>query len=826
MAVALALPLLACENDPYRLHMFTDGGVDMEYDVFGACDISNKGYEICDGKDNDCDGQIDEAFNLTTSVDHCGKCNNSCRLAGAITVCELRKCKFKGCAPGFYDIDLDLSQGWSSKSNGCEYACTLTSTTELCDGKDNDCNGTIDETFTLNTDVQNCGKCGNACQLANAVPKCDSGVCKVLSCKTGYIDKDKSDANGCEWPCTKSGTEICDGKDNDCNGVVDDPGGKPIDHKTDPLNCGGCGILCVLPNAVTNCINSTCTFSGCKPGGWVNANNDTKDGCECQYKGQEVCDAADNDCDGKVDLDSAGKPLARSCYTGKPGTAGKGPCKTGTQVCGSGSWGACTGELTPKTEYCDGKDTDCDNQADPKECVFAGTGREKRLDEPAVKTLGANNSTQLAAAVSGDWILAAWVDRRSNRSDIYANMSVDGGKSWQPADKALATETNNAKLQPRVLFGAPNGFKTRAYLVYQRMSDPIPVKNIPGVRNIYLRRSDNSGSAWGGPRTIKNLGNVDTYGLQAVVVPGLSDKVLVCWVQIAIKGAVNPDVRCSISVDNGQTFKASVKVNDVSGTVLNPQIAVDSKNLYVVMEDSKKGIIVDQSPLTGNNIAFGKDLVLSKKLGRHHKVLADGAGRVFVVWEEEAASQNTAIMASASKNYGLSWSTTPKKVDNDVVDGDSTYPHIAGWKSGRVVVAWADTSRGQPDIYVGYSDNGGASWSSPVSRVSGAIAGVNKSSSPYIAVDPSSQNVFVAWRDLRHGNNGDLYFSVSMDQGKSWNVPDYRINESPKGDIITSAPLVMPANSRVAVLWSDFRHYVGANLLTGFKADIYSTYLE
>ena len=821
-----ALPLWSCEDDPYRIHQLNDAGADLFPDILGACDLSNGGYELCDGKDNDCDGLIDEAFNFATSVDHCGKCNNTCRLPGALTVCELRACKFKGCAPGFYDIDLDLSQGWSANSNGCEYACTLTSTTELCDGKDNDCNGEIDETFTLATDILNCGKCGNACQLANAVSKCDAGTCKVLKCNTGFINKDKLDSNGCEWPCAITGAEVCDGLDNDCNGVVDDPGGTVIDFKTDVLNCGGCGVLCALPNAVTNCVSSKCTFTGCKPGGWVNANNDPTDGCECQYKGQEVCDGVDNDCDGKADLDSAGKPLAQSCYTGAAGTQGKGFCKAGSQVCSTGLWGACLGQLTPKVEYCDGKDTDCDNIPDPKACVFSGTGREKRLDQPGLATLGAYNSSQLSAAISGDWIIAAWVDRRNNRSDIYANMTTNAGVSWQTTDKGLATETTNSKLQPRVLFGGGSGTSRRVYLIYQRMSDPVPGKNIPGVRDIFLRRSDNSGTSWGSPRTIKNAADKDTYSIQAAVLPGLSDKVLVCWVQIAIQGALSPDVWCSMSVDNGQSFKAPTKVNDVSGTVLNPQIAVDSTNLYVVMEDSKKGIIVDHSPVGGNNIAFAADLKLSSKLGSYHKVMADGTGRIFVLWEEEDSTKNLAVMANASKNFGGSWFATAKKVDLDIGEGDSTRPSIAAWPGGRVVAAWADTSRGQPDIYVGYSDDDGATWSNPVSRASGTSPGLNKSSTPHIAVDPANKNVYVAWRDFRFGGKGDLFASVSLDQGKTWNVPDYRINESPKGDIATSAPMVLPGTSRIVILWSDYRTLVGGNLLTGAKGDIYSTYLE
>lgn len=67
--------------------------------------------------------------------------------------------------------------------------------TEVCDGKDNDCNGLIDEAFQPIT----CGL--GLCQ--NTVNSCSSGV--AMTCD----------------PMKGSSAETCDGVDNDCDGVVD-----------------------------------------------------------------------------------------------------------------------------------------------------------------------------------------------------------------------------------------------------------------------------------------------------------------------------------------------------------------------------------------------------------------------------------------------------------------------------------------------------------------------------------------------------------------------------------------------------------------------------
>jgi hypothetical protein len=94
-----------------------------------------------------------------------------------------------------------------------------------CNGKTwGECEG--GETCVLGT-LTDCTACGDTCaDVLNASPSCDNSgdgpVCTYEGdCTTGHSDADLDTSNGCECDLS-GGTEICDGADNDCNGLVDD----------------------------------------------------------------------------------------------------------------------------------------------------------------------------------------------------------------------------------------------------------------------------------------------------------------------------------------------------------------------------------------------------------------------------------------------------------------------------------------------------------------------------------------------------------------------------------------------------------------------------
>jgi hypothetical protein len=297
--------------------------------------------EVCNGVDDNCDGRVDEGIDLQTDERNCGMCGRVCAPPHAIPVCQMGRCAIApmGCDTNFHDLD-------GNPDNGCEYACTPVpgaTNDATCDGRDDDCDGRRDEDVDLCGDARNCGMCGRTCALPHATAQCTrTGAgdcstantrCAVGRCETGFYDLDGVPDNGCEYECTPSGAETCNGRDDDCDGMVDegDPGGGTA--------CGMTRGACRA--GVNHCRMGTVVCEG------------------AVGPSPELCNGVDDDCNGMVDDGT----LSADTRIGVPCGSGVGDCRPGQQRCVSGA-PACVGAVGPTTEVCDGRDNNCDGMID------------------------------------------------------------------------------------------------------------------------------------------------------------------------------------------------------------------------------------------------------------------------------------------------------------------------------------------------------------------------------------------------------------------------------------------------------------------------------
>jgi hypothetical protein len=496
-----------------------------DYDDIPGCEYQcypDDAVDLCDFRDNDCDGEEDEDTNINTDEDNCGGCGQLCRPANATPLCQGGVCGFVDCDEGFSNVDGDDDP---DDIPGCEYqcpenpaldqeecdgedddcdgvvdelpitglgdpcsdygplggigACTLGQmscdngtprclgdqgpTSEICDSftdndgdgqnddveqtDDDDCDGDIDETFNFNTDEQNCGRCGRICDFPNAVPICQGGNCQIFACLSGYVDANGIRSDGCEYQCTPSGPEVCDGRDNDCDTLTDtaDP-----DLDTPANFCRTAG----------QCANAAPTCSADLCGGpvqWRCLYNDPTrdeetDSCGNLVIQEADCDNRDNDCDGRVDESHVLKN--QPCSDGDLGEC----VDTGNYVCQADAGDVNTntglrcdavdGGSEGGPEECDDLDNDCDGDVDedaPDEVVAIDDGAgglptfyiyAYEASKPDASASGAGSATHRSCSNPG---VFPW--RLVSRIEAQAACSAAGRRLCSEDEWQLACET-------------------------------------------------------------------------------------------------------------------------------------------------------------------------------------------------------------------------------------------------------------------------------------------------------------------------------------------------------------------------------------------------
>jgi PKD repeat protein len=237
-------------------------------------DVHPGAAEKCNGIDDDCDWEVDEDFWGS------GNLGNECG---------------KGICFGYYVCG----------SGGLGEACNSTfrpgDSAEICDNfLDDDCDGVTDE--------PDCS-CPEGLTVACGT---DGGECKagVKVCEFGSWSACKGEVKGKE--------EVCNRRDDDCDGVIDNVGG----GKSAEAAACGC-------------------FKGAPPR-------------------EERCNGLDDDCDGRIDESlvccEAGE--TRSC------SDELGACAEGVQKCVEGRWGPCSVEPALEETCHNGLDDDCDGEVD------------------------------------------------------------------------------------------------------------------------------------------------------------------------------------------------------------------------------------------------------------------------------------------------------------------------------------------------------------------------------------------------------------------------------------------------------------------------------
>jgi len=191
--------------------------------------------EVCNGQDDDCDGNTDEGTLAGSCTDCCtdvcckfdtqGNCLEDCTAYQDIGECD------------FGDL--------ICQAGGFTCVGYIGPKPEICDGKDNDCDGMVDDGATCTG--------GAVCQGGECVLPC---VQSEFPCPAGLICRDVPNCG--QPPCKFCFTDPCNG--------VSCPSGQQCDHDDGTCKDLCDGVMCPTGTQCMSGVCQDCTTLGCATG--------------------------------------------------------------------------------------------------------------------------------------------------------------------------------------------------------------------------------------------------------------------------------------------------------------------------------------------------------------------------------------------------------------------------------------------------------------------------------------------------------------------------------------------------------------------------------
>lgn len=339
----------------------------------------------------------------------------------------------------------------------------------------------------------------------------------------------------------------------------------------------------------------------------------------------------------------------------------------------------------------------------------------------------------------------------------YAYVTTDGGQTW----KTVANPNPERRVQgdDAVTFNS-EGVAYRSYISFDGLYVQRPARALNGI---FVCASTDGGLTWKDPVTVVDHKNtVSPFEDKPYLVTdnGATSphkhNVYIAWTRFDVYGSADPEHKSQIyfsrSTDGGKTFAMPIRISDTGGDCLDSDNTVEGAvpavgpggEVYVVWS-GPLGLVFDKS-LDGG-LTFGKDVTIGPHPGG---------------WDINVAGIN--------RHNGM-----------PVTGVD----HSGGRYHGSIYVNWIDQRHGDPDVFLTYSRDGGATWSTPMRVNDDPVGNGKEQFFTWMAVDPADGSINVVFYDRRDttGTLTRLTLARSIDGGQSFvnhpiNQPAFSCNSN------------------------------------------------
>ncbi len=406
--------------------------------------------------------------------------------------------------------------------------------------------------------------------------------------------------------------------------------------------------------------------------------------------------------------------------------------------------------------------------------------------------------------------LVAW--HGGSGSDIFAQRLLPDGSTapgWPQASPLVVSSASGLQEQPVMVSDLAGG----ALIFWQDARNgsnyDIFGQHIGSAGDVFGLGSSNwvtGGISIAGAAGNQYMGSAASDG---------SGGAIVVW-QDGRLGAGNYDIYAQRVDGDGNRLwaPAGVPVCNMTNDQINPTIVADgSGGAFIAWQDYRSGSEFDVyvqhldangAVVGGRWIPSGLGICTATNSQFYPALAADGAGGLFIVWQDFRSGTDNHIFAQRVSGSGVVPANWPANGTPVCQAPYSQYaPVVVGDGSGGAFIAWQDYRSGTTyHIFAQHltADNAGL----VADGVPITLAG-NGQFSPQIAYD-GQQGAFVTWYDSRSGSSNDIYVQRLDVQGRlnpAWNANGLPVC------LATSSqqfPVVAPSTpGSVTLTWQDLR---------------------